>query len=123
MLAKGNMIMDDYGKRVVQHYKVQPQVLWTLMAVVQELCPGGEWVFQLLTYVEKRDGRLVNLFQAVITNGDDNVTCMDESPTGAVAGLLYHMLKGHCNPFPLTGDGGRKRFPADNGWIRASESD
>lgn len=115
--------MDDYGKRVVQHYKVQPQVLWTLMALVQKLCPDGEWVFQLLTYVEKRNDTLVNLFQAVITNGDDSVACNDESPTGAVAGLLYHMLRGTGNPFPLTGNGGRKTYPADAGWMRDPKSE
>lgn len=109
---------DNYGKRVIGHYKIQTDVLWSLMSLVERLCPDGEWVFQLLTYVEKRNDTVVRLFQATITNGDDNVTCNDESPTGAVAGLLFHMLKGHGNPFPLTGNGGRKRFPADNGWIR-----
>lgn len=112
----------DYGNRVVKHYKIQSKMLWTLISAVQELCPDGEWVFQLLTTTEKRNERLVNLFSATITNGDDNVTCVDESPAGAVAGLLYHMLKGQGNPFPLTGNGGTKRYPADNGWIREPEA-
>jgi hypothetical protein len=114
---------DNYGKRLINHYKIQSKTLWTLISTVQSLCPDGEWVFQFLTQVERRNDKLVNLFLATITNGDDNVTCIDESPTGAVAGLLYHMLKGQGNPFPLTGNGGIKYYPGDNGWIREPEED
>ena len=110
---------DDYGKRVLAHYKVQADVLWDLMLIVQRLCPSGEWVFQMFAQQEFKDGKLVKKFMATCTNGDDNVTAINANPGAAVALLAHYLLDGAV--FPLTGNGGIKYFPGDTGWIMGKE--
>jgi len=108
----------DYGKRVLKTYKIQNDVLWELMIIAERLCPNGEWVFQMFAYpdynTETRETS--KKFHAVVTNGDDNVTAVGDNPGAAVALLIHYLLSGYV--FPLTGEGGRKFFPADVGWIR-----
>lgn len=112
---------DDYGKRVIAHYKIQADVLWDLMSIAQRLCPSGEWVFQMFAQQEFKDGRLVKKFMATCTNGDDNVTAVCSTPGAAVALLIHYLLDGAV--FPLTGNGGIKYFPGDTGWIMKEEDD
>lgn len=114
---------DDYGKRVLNHYKIQDDVLWDLMLIAQRLCPSGEWVFQMFAHQEfdPESKQLIKKFMAVCTNGDDNVTAVCDTPGAAVALLVHYLLSGSV--FPLTGNGGRKFFPADTGWKIAHESE
>ena len=107
---------NDYGKRVLKHYKIQEDVLWDLMLIVQSLCPGGEWVFQVFAHQEfdETTSRVKKKFMAICTNGDDNVTAIGNTPGAAVALLAHYLLDGYV--FPLTGNGGRKTFPGDTGW-------
>lgn len=112
----------EYGDRVLKHYKIQNEVLWDLMTIAQRLCPSGEWVFQMFAtpeYNEKSPMKFDKKFIACVTNGDDNVTAICKSPGGAVAKLIYHLLEGSV--FPLTGNGGRKFYPADMGWTKLPE--
>jgi len=113
--------MSEYGNRVIKHFKVQNGILWQLLKIAQELCPDGEWVFQFMAYPDFIDGKVKNKFMAVCTNGDDNVTAMAENPGAAVALLIHYLLDGSV--FPLTGEGGRKFYPADRGWIKAPDKD
>ena len=111
---------DDYGNRVLKHYKIQQDVLFDLMMIAQMLCPGGEWVFQMFAYPEQKDRKIIKSYMAVVTNGDDNVTAVCSNPGAAVAKLIFHLLDGSV--FPLTGDGGRKFYPADRGWVKSLEA-
>lgn len=113
--------MDDYGKKVLEHYKIQNSVLFDLMLVAQRLCPDGEWVFQMFARFVIVNEKPVKKFHAVVTNGDDNVTAISENPAAAVALLIHYLLDGSV--FPLTGNGGVKFFPADQGWIRPVSED
>ena len=109
---------EDYSKRVLAHYQIQKDVLFELMMIAQRLCPGGEWVFQMFASPEYRpEEKLINKkFEAVVTNGDDNVTALADNPGAAVALLIHYLLNGSV--FPLTGNNGKKFFPADTGWTR-----
>lgn len=107
----------DYGKRIIEHYKIQNDILWDLMLIAQRLCPGGEWVIQLFAHQEynAKDKRLIKKFMATCTNGDDNVTAVCSNPAAAVSLLIHYLLDGAL--FPLSGgNGGRKTYPGDNGW-------
>ena len=112
---------DKYAERVLKHYKIQTEVLFELMKIAQRLCPDGEWVFQLLSHSEwSREEKIEQKkFMAVVTNGDDNVTAICANPGAAVALLVHYLLDGSV--FPLTGNGGVKTFPGDNGWIKEIE--
>lgn len=113
---------DEYGKLVIAHYKIQNDALWELMSMAQRLCPGGEWVFQMFAradYNPETPKTPRKRFMATVTNGDDNVTAIGSTPGAAVALLIHYLLDGSV--FPLTGNGGRKIFPADNGWTRDKE--
>ena len=117
------MTDDDYGKRVIKHYKIQDDVLFDLMMIAQRLCPSGEWVFQMFAEPEYDPANPKipkKLFMAVVTNGDDNVTAVCKTPGAAVALLIHYLLDGSV--FPLTGNGGRKYHPADTGWTRVIET-
>lgn len=111
----------EYGKRVIKHYKVQNDVLWNLMLIAQELCPDGEWVFQMFAHPDynPETQKVKHKFMAVVTNGDDNVTAVGDNPGAAVALLVHYLLSGSV--FPLTGEGGRKFYPADRGWVRTKQ--
>jgi len=113
---------DNYSKRVLKHYKIQNEVLYDLMIIAQRLCPDGEWVFQMFAYPDRQDnGEIKKSFMAVVTNGDDNVTAITDNPGASVAKLIFHLLSGSV--FPLTGEGGRKFYPADRGWIRKLDNE
>ena len=114
---------DEYSKRVLNHYKIQTDVLWDLMLIAQRLCPGGEWVFQMFAHHEynPENSRLIKKFMATVTNGDDNVTALSENPGASVALLIHYLLSGSV--FPLTGEGGRKFFPADMGWKKMTDEE
>ena len=122
-ITKEVEMSDDYGKRLLNHYRVQNDVLWQLMMVAQKLCPSGEWVFQIFAHQRTpTDNNPLSgrQFEATFTNGDDNITVLADNPGAAVAKLIYHALDGSV--FPLTGNGGRKFFPGDTGWIRVEDS-
>ena len=94
---------DDYGKRLLNHYKIQDDVLWDLMLIAQRLCPGGEWVFQMFAHQEydPESKRLKKKFMATCTNGDDNVTAVCDTPGAAVALLVHYLLSGSVFPLQL----------------------
>src|SRR4030067_1157880 len=98
------METNDYGKRLVKHYKIQNEIVLELLALVQKLCPKS-WVIQILpTWNEKRE----KAFLVTVTNGDDNVTAENNNLGAALALLIHYLLNGSI--FPLTGGEGEHFF-------------
>lgn len=115
--------MDDKVKSEINRYDVHRNLVdkatFELVQMAERLCPGGEWVFQIFTHVEYvRDVKEPRRsWMAVYTNGDDNVTALGKNIGAAVALLVHYALDGALIPLG-SGNGGRKIFPADNGWTK-----
>lgn len=104
--------MDDYSRRVLEHYSAIEKTAWDLLIVAKRLCPG-DWVLQIEPNINEAHK---HIYLAVVGNGDDNVTGSGETIAAALADLINYLL--HGSVFPLTGNGGQYIHPADRGWIK-----
>jgi len=111
--------MDDYSRRILEHYSVIEKTAWDLLIVAKRLCPG-DWVLQIEPSIQL-DKTKKHIYLAVVSNGDDNVTGSGETIAAALAELINYLL--HGNVFPLAGNGGQYIYPADRGWIKQKEGD
>lgn len=109
--------------RTIKHNQAVEKSIWELMIIAQRLCPGGEWVLQIFAYPERNiDGKEMRKYMATVTNGDDNVTAVATTLGAALALLIHYLLDGSVYPL-ASGNGGRKTFPGDTGWVRVPESE
>jgi hypothetical protein len=92
--------MSEYTRRVHRHYELTEMAQASLLHLAQLLSPGY-WVLQISRVRDFKASR----YEAVVHNGDDNVTGRGKTIAGALARLIAELLDGRV--YPLGGNGGR----------------